>query len=102
MFGFLKGKLKSALSIFSKKVDEEGEDVNAEAVESLPELLPEKKEVLNEEKKVEKKEEKKEIKKEEKKEKKVLPVEIQKKEQIVDFVVEPEKKGFFASLNYQP
>ncbi len=31
MFGFLKDKLKSALSVFSKKVDEEGKEVIVEA-----------------------------------------------------------------------
>jgi fused signal recognition particle receptor len=37
MFGFLKDKLKGALKVFSKKVDEEGD---IEEVEKTPELIP--------------------------------------------------------------
>jgi fused signal recognition particle receptor len=56
MFGFLKNKLKDAVSKFSKKVDEEVED----KVEEIEEV--------KEQPKVEKKVEKKEVKKEKKKE----------------------------------
>ncbi len=74
MFGFLKDKLKSAISIFSKKVDEEAKDVEVfeeDKKEKLKEEVSEKpkkevKKLKKEEKKPEKKSEKKPEKKEEK------------------------------------
>jgi len=107
MFGFLKDKLKSALSVFSKKVDEEGKEVIVEAPQTkedakekikegktqekeskkeLKQKKEEKKQDKAEDKKEEKKSDNKEEKKGQKKEeiaKKVPPKEIKKEEVIV-------------------
>ncbi len=95
MFGFLKKKLKSIVSAFSKKIDKEGkEEVKEEPVkEKKPVEKPKevKKEKRVEEKKPEKKEKpKKEPKPEEPKE--------EKPEEKKEEVVEEKPKGFLAKL----
>ena len=82
MFGFLKDKLKSALSVFSRKVDEEGKE------EVKEEIKEENKSSKKEENKVEKKEEKKSEKKQDSKSEKKEKKKSEKKE-----VNKEEKKG---------
>jgi fused signal recognition particle receptor len=93
MFKFLKEKLKSAVSIFSRKVKEEvEEEPKKEAKKEKPKEKPKeiKREVKKEKKKEAAKEEKKpEIKKEIREKKKTEKIEEEKPE---------EKKGFFAKL----
>lgn len=101
MFKFLKEKLKSAVSVFSKKVEEEVEEEpkkkpvkkeKPEAKKEKPKEIKkeEKKEAKPKEEKKEKPEVKKEIKKEEKKPEKKVKEEVEE--------LEEEKKGFFAKL----
>lgn len=80
MFGFFKDKLKSALSVFSKKVDEESKEVEVEAPEESKSEGQEEVE-KNAEKKEEKKEAKKEGAKEHKAEKKKGEKKVEKKEE---------------------
>ncbi|MBI4980070.1 signal recognition particle-docking protein FtsY [Candidatus Woesearchaeota archaeon] len=94
MFGKLKEKLKSALSLFSKKAEEEAGITPEEKVEVKEEVeVKEKKEVIVEAVKEEKKEEVVEKKKEE----------IKKEKAISEHKKEPEpqpeeKRGFFSKL----
>src|SRR3989338_94034 len=124
MFGKLKEKLKGALSLFSRKAEEEVKVVEEvlEDVEETPKKETEKKEVqkrVKEEKIIEEKEEKKEKKKEiveeKKQEEKIVEVkkekpriieekkqeaakkEIEKKE-ITEEKPKEEKKGFFQRI----
>ena len=121
MFDFLKNKLKGALSVFSKKVEEapvEKEELPEEKIEEVKQVEPVKEKRLKEEaKKKEKKEEKKVPVKEEKKPVKKQEVEeLQVRKEVVEkiepeapisaeVVVEKEKpkpveekKGFFSAI----
>lgn len=101
MFGFLKDKIKNALSSFTKKFDEEAEVVETKTEKKLPERLEEtvgQKEAAKEEKKIEVKEKKKKEKdhthilKENK-------TEAKKEDEDKKTVEAPEeKKGFFAKV----
>ncbi len=119
MFGKLKDKLKSALSVFSSEAEEVAEEKEIEVEEIVEEKkveTPVKKEVkkekkvkekpVKEKKKAEKKEKpKKEVvkeviveeTKEDIKEEKALE-EVQEESQKVEVIEEPEEKGFFAKL----
>ena len=94
MFKFLKEKLKSAISIFSRKVKEEVEEEPKKKPVKKKEIKENPKEVKKEEKKKpvkkEKPEIKKEVKKEEKKPEKKVKEEVEEEKE--------EKKGFFAKL----
>ena len=81
MFKFLKDKLKSAISRFTKKVDEESVEVQEEVTEEVKE---EPKEILEEKKEEPKKEEEKPIE--------VKPAEPKKVEKPVEKKVEPAKE----------
>lgn len=110
MFGFLKDKLKSALSVFSNKADETSEEVTSEEILEVEE---EKKDGSEKKKPVEKKDVKKEIKKREKKQEKTVEKkeekEPEKKEEVPkveeksvwekkETFVDGEEKGFFAKI----
>ena len=89
MFGFLKDKVKSAISSFTKKFDEEAELVDTPKQEGFPEALQEEaKEILEE-----KKETKKAIEKKKEEKKQTHTKEEPKKEEKTE-----EKKGFFAKV----
>src|SRR3989344_4638417 len=112
MFGKLKEKLKGALSLFSRKAEEEVKVVEEvlEDVEETPKKETEKKEVqkrVKEEKIIEEKEEKKEKKKEiveeKKQEEKIVEVKKEKitkeiKKEIPEEKPKEEKKGFFQRI----
>lgn len=97
MFAKLKDKLKSALSLFSKKAEEEAE---VKVVEALVEIKP-KETVKKIEKKVEKKKEepKKAVEKKEMVEKKLeVKPKVEDKKIIPDEIKEEEKKSFFGKI----
>ena len=102
MFGFLKNKLKEAISKFSKKVEEEAKPLEETIKPEIKEEITKKPEEIKEEKTEEQKKEKKFLgifKKKEKIEEK--PVEI--KEEIIEIEqprseVKEEKKGFFSKI----
>jgi fused signal recognition particle receptor len=97
MFGFLKDKLKSVISKFSKKIEESTkEEKKVEKVEEKKLIVKEKPKKEKKVKvKIEKPVEKEEIKKEEVKEE----IREEPKEEVKEVVEEKvEKKGFFARL----
>src|SRR3990167_2906254 len=89
MFGFLKDKLKSALSKFSKDVETEVEPLEEK---SLPPQEPQKKEKPHQKEKLHEKKEKKKHAKEEHK----THVTPKSEPSVQELVVE--KKGFFSRL----
>ncbi|MFH0936469.1 MAG: signal recognition particle-docking protein FtsY [Candidatus Woesearchaeota archaeon] len=93
MFGFLKEKLKSVISKFSREVEESTKE--EKKVEKVEEKKPEIKEKVKKEKKVKTKKEKP-VEKEEVKEEVKEEIKEEPKEEIVEEKVE--KKGFFAKL----
>ena len=109
MFGFLKDKLKSVISKFTKKVEQEAPEEKVTVEKEVTVAPPEVKEEKKPEKKIEKKIEKprvevkvKEIKVEKPKvevkiEKPKVEVKVEKPVEKVEIKVE-EKKGFFAKI----
>lgn len=106
MFGFLKDKLKAAVSVFSKKVDEEGEEKQVEVdkkVEKKNEEKEEKKEISKKEVKKPAEKTKEEKKTEENVEEKPSKKEVaeetkEKKWEKKEEEAKEEKKGFFSKL----
>jgi len=74
MFGFLKEKLKKAAQIFSKKVEDEGEEIKSaeEAVEQVEESFSLEKKTSEKKEKAVKEKKKERVKKQDKKKKKVV------------------------------
>lgn len=89
MFGFLKDKLKSAISVFSKKAEEEAKDVDEQPEEKKPEKKPASEEKKHKEGKNKAEKESKELSKKEPEKKKEEP----KKETAKKEEKQPEKKS---------
>ncbi len=98
MFGFLKDKVKNAISSISSKFDKEAEVVETKEEKKLLEVEEEKRVVKEESKKEEKTPEIKPVQQETKKKEKDVFVEKEKAAEPKDQEIKEEKKGFFAKV----